>query len=148
MIALFKRKDWKTYADYMNPIVIEMLGGKDGFVKYLQEEMKFLDETDMQIYKAGKILQLLKINGQYQCIVESFMQMKMNEITISGSSYDIAISDDGVKWTFSRITESATAAQIRNIFPGLSPDLKFPRSQMLRKTLEEFMITYELKYLD
>jgi hypothetical protein len=148
MIALFKRKDWKTYADYMNPTVIEMLGGKDSFVKYLQEQMKILDEADMQIYKTGKILQLVKINGQYQCIVESFIQMKMSGMTISGSSYDIAISDHGLKWTFFRITETATTAQIKEIFPGLSPDFKLPRAQMQRKTLEEFMTTYELKYLD
>lgn len=148
MIAIFKRKDWKTYADYMNPIVIEMLGGKDGFVKYLQEQMKILDEADVQIYKVGKILQLLKINGQYQCVVESFLQMKMNGITISGSSYDIATSVDGVKWNFFRITETATSAQIKEIFPQLSPEFKLPRSKMEAKTLEEFMTTYELQYLD
>ena len=148
MIAIFKRKDWKTYADYMNPIVIEMLGGKDGFVKYLQEQMKILDEADVQIYKVGKILQLLKINGQYQCVVESFLQMKMNGMTISGSSYDIATSVDGVKWNFFRITETATSAQIKEIFPELSPEFKLPRSKMEAKTLEEFMTTYELQYLD
>ena len=147
MIAIFKRKDWKTYADYMNPIVIEMLGGKDGFVKYLQEQMKILDEADVQIYKVGKILQLLKINGQYQCVVESFLQMKMNGMTISGSSYDIATSVDGVKWNFFRITETATSAQIKEIFPELSPEFKLPRSKMEAKTLEEFMTTYELQYL-
>lgn len=148
MIAIFKRKDWKTYAAYMNPIVIEMLGGKDGFVKYLQEQMKILDEADVQIYKVGKILQLLKINGQYQCVVESFLQMKMNGMTISGSSYDIATSVDGVKWNFFRITETATSAQIKEIFPQLSPEFKLPRSKMEAKTLEEFMTTYELQYLD
>ena len=148
MIALFKRKDWKTYADYMNPIVIEMLGGKDGFIKYLQEQMKILDEADVQIYKAGKILQLVKIKDQYQCIVESFLQMKMNGMTISGSSYDIATSSDGVKWNFFRITETATSAQIKEIFPDLSPEFKLPRAQMQRNTLEEFMSTYELQYLN
>ena len=148
MIAIFKRKDWKTYAEYMNPIVIGLLGGKDGFVKYMQEQMKILDETEVQIYKAGKILQLLKIKGQYQCIVESFMQMKMNGMTISGTSYDIATSVDGVKWYFFRITETATPAQIKEIFPDLSPEFKLPRSQMQRKTLEEFMTTYELQFLD
>src|SRR4030095_6413403 len=110
-------------------------------------QMKILDEVDMQIYKTGKILQLLKIKGQYQCIVESFMQMKMNGTTISGSSYDVAISDDGVKWTFFRITETATPAQIKEIFPDLSPEFKITRSQIQPKTLEEFMTTYKVEYL-
>jgi len=110
--------------------------------------MKILDEADVQIYKAGKILQLVKIKDQYQCIVESFLQMKMNGMTISGSSYDIATSADGVKWNFFRITETATSAQIKEIFPDLSPEFKLPRAQMQRNTLEEFMSTYELQYLN
>lgn len=148
MIALFKRKDWKTYANYMNPVLIEMLGGKDGFVKYLQEQMKILDDADMQIFRTGRILQLLKIKEQYQCVVESFMQMTINGMTISGSSYDIGVSDDGIAWTFFRITETATPAQIKDLLPDLSPEFKLPRTQMQRKTLEEFMTTYNLEYLD
>jgi len=148
MIALFKRKDWKTYANYMNPVVIKMLGGKDGFVKYLQEQMEILDETDVQIFKTGKVLQLLKTKEQYQCIVESFMQMALNGTIISGSSYDVGVSDDGIAWTFFRITETATPAQIKDVIPNLSPEFKLPRPQMQRKTLEEFMTTYSLEYLD
>lgn len=149
MIALFKRRDWKTYANYMNPVVITIAGGKEGFVQILQQQMKILDNADMQIYKVGKILQLLKLKDQYQCIVESFIQMKINETVVSGSSYDIAISGDGDTWTFFRISETVTTAQIRQILPDLSPDFKFPRSQMQPgKTLEEFMSTYDLEYLN
>ena len=149
MIAIFKRRDWNSYAHYMNPVLIEMMGGKEGFVQYVQEQMKFLDMAEIQVIKAGEILQIVKVKDQYQCIAESFMQMKIEETLISGSSYDICVSKDGIAWTFLRITEDATKDQIRDLLPDLSPDLKLPRSQIkLGKTLEEYMTTYVLEYLN
>ncbi|HMK25807.1 MAG TPA: hypothetical protein VK483_07225 [Chitinophagaceae bacterium] len=149
MIAIFKRRDWKSYTNYMNPVLIEMMGGKEGFVQYFQEQMKFLDVAEIQVIKAGEVLQIVKLKDQYQCIAESFLQMKIEETIISGSSYDIGVSKDGIAWTFLRITEDATQDQIREFLPDLSPDLKLPRSQMkLGKTLEEFMASYTLEYLN
>jgi hypothetical protein len=149
MIAIFKRKDWNTYSTFMNPVLIEMMGGKDAFVLFLQEQMKVLENANVQIYKSGRILQFLKTKDQYQCIVESFMQMKIDELIVSGSSYDIGNSNDGKIWTFFRITETVTPAQIKELFPELSPEFKLPRSQMQPgKTLEEFISAYNLQYLD
>jgi hypothetical protein len=75
--------------------------------------------------------------------------MKIEETMISGSSYDIGVSKDGIAWTFLRITEDATQDQIREFLPDISPDLKLPRSQMkLGKTLEEFMASYMLEYIN
>src|SRR4051812_41810765 len=96
MVAISKRKDWNTYADYMHPIVIEMSGGKEGFIQILESQSEILDSVEM--YKVGKIFQLSKTGRQYQCIVEAFIQMKINGEVTSGSSYDIAISENGNKW--------------------------------------------------
>ena len=148
IIALFKRKDWKTYANYMNPVIIKMLGGKEEFVKTMQD-LKILDQTDIQEYKTGKILQLTKTKNEYQCIVETFMQMEMSGTLVSGSSYDIGISSDGNTWKFFRIEETITPAQIRQLLPNLNPDFKLPKTQRLMgKTLDEFMTTYVLGYLE
>jgi hypothetical protein len=147
MIAIFKRKDWKAYANYMNPTIIQLMGGKDQFVKTMQE-FKFLDEADVQVYKKGKILELAKMETEYQCIVESFMQMQVMGTLVSGSSYDIGISADGNVWTFFRIEESVTSDQIKQLFPGLNSNFKLPKAQKaLGKTLDEFMPTYALQYL-
>jgi hypothetical protein len=148
MVALFKRRDWKSYANYMNPAIIKMTGGKEGFEQLLQQQMKIFNSADTIINKPGRILQLLKAKNQYQCIFESFMQLEMGGMTVSGSSYDIGISADGKAWTFFRITEKATKDQIIQILPDLNLTLKLPRSQMQSKTLEEFMNTYKLEYLE
>lgn len=102
MVAITKRKDWNGYAEYMHPVVIRMSGGKEGFIKILKSQSEILDSV--QLYKVGKIFQLSKTGQHYQCIVEDFIQMKINGEIASGSSYDIAISEDGIKWTFFRIS--------------------------------------------
>jgi hypothetical protein len=63
MVAISKRKDWNTYADYMHPVVIEMSGGKEGFIQILESQSEILDSV--QQYKVGKIFQLSKTSGQY-----------------------------------------------------------------------------------
>jgi hypothetical protein len=147
MVAISKRKDWNAYADYMHPVVIEMSGGKEGFIQILESQPEILDSV--QLYKVGKIFQLSKTGNQYQCIVEAFIQMKINGQVASGSSYDIAISEDGKKWIFFRIPPTVTSDQIKELLPGLNPDFKFPRSQTeVGKSLDEFMAGYAVEYLD
>lgn len=147
MMALFKRKDWKAYADYMNPTIIELMGGKEQFVKTMQE-LKILDEVDVQVHKKGKILELAKMEKEYQCIVETFMQMQVTGMLVSGSSYDIGISTDGKTWTFFRIEESVTPDQIRQLLPNLNSNFKLPKAQRaMGKSLDEFMPTYVVQYL-
>ena len=147
MVAISKRKDWNAYADYMHPVIIELSGGKEGFIQVLESQSDLLDSV--QQYKVGKIFQLSKTGTQYQCIVEAFIQMKINGQVASASSYDIAISEDGRKWTFFRIPPTVTPAQIKELLPGLDPSFKFPRSQTgVGKTLDEFMVDYTLEYLE
>ena len=149
MIAIFRRRDWNSYAQYMNPVLIDMMGGKEGFVEFIQAQMKILEKADLQVYKTGDILQIVKIKDQYQCIAGSFLQMKIEETVISGSSYDIGVSEDGIGWRFLRITEDATKDHILELLPDLSPELKLPRSKMMfGKTLEELMANYVLEYLN
>ena len=147
MVAISKRKDWSAYAHYMHPVVIEMSGGKEGFIQILESQSEILDSV--QFYKVGKIFQLSKTANQYQCIVEAFIQMKINGQVAAGSSYDIAISEDGKGWMFFRIPPTVTSGQIKELLPGLNPDFKFPRSKTeVGKTLDEFMVSYTLEYLE
>lgn len=149
MVAISKRKDWNAYANYMHPALIELSGGKDGLVNLLEQQSALLDSTDIQAYKVGKIFQLSQVGGQYQCIVETFLQIKIRGKVASGTSYDIAVSGDGSSWKFFRIAPTFTKAQLKEIIPDLNPDFKFPRSQtVVGKTLDEFMKSYVVEYLD
>jgi hypothetical protein len=133
----------------MHPSVIEMIGGKEKFVTTLQQTMNALEAAKFDVFKNGRVLQIVKIKEQYQCVIESFMQMTLNGNVVSGSSYDLAFSADGDQWTFLRIDQSLTPETIKLLVPDLSPDLKLPKSQFQPgKTLDEFIKAYQLEYIN
>ena len=144
MIVHFDKKEWTKYVDYMHPKVLEMLGGKDAAAELIGTQMEALGAGGI-IFKPGKVLQLVKTKDGYQGVIESFLQITMQGMTIAGSSYDVVNSTDGSKWYFTTIDNAET---IKQMLPDLSADLKLPQKQMQPGiTLEEFMKTYEIKYL-
>jgi hypothetical protein len=111
--------------------------------------MNALEAAKFDVFKNGRVLQIVKIKEQYQCVIESFMQMTLNGNVVSGSSYDLAFSADGDQWTFLRIDQSLTPETIKLLVPDLSPDLKLPKSQFQPgKTLDEFIKAYQLEYIN
>jgi hypothetical protein len=149
LIALFKRKDWKSYANYMHPSLIKLSGGKEQFVLVLEQAMQALESVNIDSFRKGSVLQIVKVKQQYQCVMETFLQMSINGVTISGSSYDLGFSNDGENWSFLRIDQSMTPAKIKELIPDLSPELKLPKSQYQPgKTLDEFLSDYQLSYFN
>jgi kynureninase len=149
LIALFKRKDWNNYANYMHPSLIKIIGGKEKFVTVMQQAMTTLNNVSFDAFKNGRVLQIVQSDDQFQCVIESFMQMTLAGILVSGSSYDLAFSKDGEKWTFLRIDQNQTPETIKQLIPELSSDLKLPKSQFQQgKTMEEFIKGYRVEYMN
>jgi hypothetical protein len=146
MLVLFAERDWDKYADFMHPNVITIVGGREAFAGVLKSQMKMLDSAVFEEISKGQILQVVKKGNQYQCIAESFMQMQVMGMVVSGSSYDVGISEDGVKWNFTRIPEGGYVT-IKQIIPDINPLLKLPKSKMEPGiTLEEFKKDYTITY--
>lgn len=148
MLTLFKQRNWTSYAGFMHPNLVKMMGGKQAFAAALKQQMRMLDSVQLVQYKPGNIVQLIKKGNEYQCVTESFMQMKLKGENYSSVAYDIGTSVNGKKWYYTRINESGPTG-IKTIIPTLFPDLKFPNLQPQRKvTLEEFMRSYTLSFAD
>ena len=58
MVAISKRRDWNAYASYMNPVVIELSGGKEGFIQILESQSEIFDSV--QLYKSWKDISIIK----------------------------------------------------------------------------------------
>jgi hypothetical protein len=133
----------------MHPSLIKITGGKEKFVMVLEQTMKALESAQFDAFENGRVLQIVKAGGQYQCVIESFMQMRFGGVLVSGSSYDLAFSSDGNRWTFLRIDQNKTPEIIKQLIPDLSGDLKLPKSQFQQgKTLKEFKETYQIEYMN
>ena len=143
MISIFHRKDWLRYMDYMHPNVIDFGGGKTALAELIGTQMEAID-AEIIALKPSQLLQLIKTANGYQGVVASLIQMKVMGNMVSGTSYDLIMSDDGLKWSFTRIDEPQT---LKKILPDVSPEIKLPKKGMkLGVTLDEFMKTYEIQY--
>ena len=138
MISIFHRKDWLRYMDYLHPNLIELGGGKTALSEIISAQMEAAN-AEIMIFKPGKLLQLIKTETGYQGVIKSLMQMKLMGKIVSGTSYDLIMSDDGSKWNFTRIEDPQ---KLKRILPDVSPEIKLPKKGMqLDITLDEFLKT-------
>lgn len=147
MSAAFKNANWHVMARYTNKNLVNFMGGTEGYVRLVDTMMSnVLKEGRIDEYQAGNILQLVKTPDGYQCVAESFLQMTVSDIMVTGCSYNIGTSPDGRDWRFLRLEEN-TALDVKDFIPNLSPKLKLPIGQMVPGiTLNEFKKTYTIRY--
>jgi hypothetical protein len=146
MQSLFKTKDWNKYADFMHPQILMLVGNRENFINLVTQQMELLKSASVDSMKTGNVLQLLNHNGEWQCVLETFMQMTVDSTTVSMVSTNIGVSaDNGVTWKFFRVSDGNETTMIE-IVPALSPLLKIPLNQNQLTTLDVFLKEYKVKY--
>jgi uncharacterized protein YlzI (FlbEa/FlbD family) len=128
MLAAFKRNDFTTFVKYHNPGMVKMMGGEASFASFISEQMRQIPDTTIKKIEAGKILQVVRTNRDYQCIVEQITEIHTEGTKILSTTYLVGESVDGGKWwTFFDASTSARAP--KEIKPNLSPKLKIPQKK-------------------
>jgi hypothetical protein len=145
--ATFQRKDWPAFTTYMHPDLVKMLGGEKKFAGFIEQQMKSMEDATVQKSASGNVLQLLRYKNQWQCIVESYLEMTVDSTIISTVSSNIGVSfDDGKTWKFIRLS-NGNEEKMKQMFKDLSPELRAPNYKAtVGITLEELLKTYEPVY--
>mgnify|MGYP006142101037 FL=1 len=145
--ATFQRKDWNSFTNYMHPDLINMLGGKKKFAEFIEQQMKSMEDATVQKSASGSVLQLLRYKNQWQCIVESYLEMTVESTLVSSVSSNIGVSfDNGKTWKFIRLS-NGNEEKMKQLFKDLSPDLQAPFNKTaVGVTLEELLKTYQPVY--
>jgi hypothetical protein len=126
MAYAFKTKNWDLYSRYVNPAVIGQLNGKEGLKQFMEENFADLPAFAWKQYGPGKILQIVKSEGDLQTVVElkSILEWEGQKITtvshLIGQSWD-----GGLFWTFFDSEGDRESAKL--IKPDLSNALRIPR---------------------
>lgn len=141
------QKDWNSFSTHMHPTLLQMLGGKEKFVVFLEQQMKSMEEATINKTGTGNVLQLLRYNNQWQCVVESYLEMTVEATVISSVSSNLGISyDNGASWKFIRLS-NGNEEQMKKMFNDLSPDLQVPNNKTaVGVTLIELLKTYKPVY--
>jgi hypothetical protein len=145
--ATFQRKDWNAFTNYMHPDLVKMLGGKKQFAVFIEQQMKSMEDATVQKSASGNILQLLRYKNQWQCIVESYLEMTVESTLVSSVSSNIGVSfDEGKNWKFIRLS-NGNEEKMKQMFKDLSPELSAPNYKAaVGVTLEEMLKTYTPVY--
>jgi hypothetical protein len=136
MMAAFKVKDFKTFSQYMNPVIINMLGGLDSFAVFTANQMKDISDTAVKLMQPGRILQIVTTSTDLQCVVEQHMVMELSGFRFASTSHLVGESlDKGKTWTFFDAADGGMAGA-KDIKPNISPKLKIPKKRQALKDLD------------
>ena len=133
MSQAFLKGDLDTFANYADPVMIKVAGGKKQLIEVLKKSIAQMQaegarivsssvEAPPDIVKAGDQLQALLPQKQVLELLD-----KNGELHANGHLLGIS-RDGGKSWTFIDAS-SVSAEQIRQILPTLSAKLKLPGRQ-------------------
>lgn len=124
----FKNKNWEVFTRYSNPALIGSLGGIKEFINYMAIMFAPIPDSAWKLYQPGKILQVIKTEGDLQTVIELKSVLQWEGRRISTVSHLIGQSwDGGLFWTFFDSEGDRTAALL--IKPDLDDKLVIPRKK-------------------
>lgn len=141
----FLKSDWNGFVNYMHPDLIKLAGGKEKLTQGIKSQMSSMGNGTIDTIGSGNVLQIVNHKGQWQCIVESFLQMTIDSRTVTVISGNIGVSDDGQSWKFIRVS-TGKEGNIVQMFPSLSPQLRPPYNKTFLKNVREALKTYTPSY--
>ena len=141
MQTSFMKSDWEVFVNYMHPEIIKLSGGKEKLTTLVKGQMNALNNATIDTIGSGNVLQLINFNGQWQCVVESFLQMTIESKTVTVISSNIGVSDDGKSWKFIRVATGKEGTMVK-MFSSLSSELKPPLNKTLLTTAIEAFKNY------
>jgi hypothetical protein len=130
MISAIISNDFETFADFMYPKLIELLGGRDKFIDFTRNEMGRTETAGVSIldYKVKKPIQVLRLKNQIFAVLPTNIKMKMSDREIFMAGSMVAISDDnGKNWTFIRVE---TKEAVRPLIPNVIDKLRIPKQKI------------------
>lgn len=124
----FLHKNWDVFARYTYPALIGSLGGVSEFKKYMSEKLDEVPDSSFKMYAPGKILQVVKTEGDLQTVIELKSIISYHGIRTTTTSHLIGQSwDGGLFWTFFDSEGDRPTALL--IKPDLSDKIIIPQKK-------------------
>ena len=125
-VTAFKKKNWEMFTLYNNPAMVGTIGGKAEFMKYVEMMFSQIPDSSWKLYETGKILQVIKTDGDLQTVIELKSIIEWEGRRITTISHLIGQSwNGGMFWTFFDNDGDRISAQL--IKPDLSDQLIIPK---------------------
>jgi hypothetical protein len=111
------------------------MGGKQEFTNYVSGMFSQLPDSAWKKYEPGKILQVIKTDGDFQAVIELNSLLEWEGTRYTTSSPLVAESwDGGMFWTFFDSQGDMTAT--KTVKPNLDPAINIPSRSEKREPLK------------
>lgn len=130
----FKTKNWELFTRYNHPALIGSLGGTKEFMNYMAMMFASIPDSAWKLYEPGKILQVIKTEGDLQTVIELKSVLNWEGRRITSITHLIGQSwDGGLFWTFFDSEGDRAAALV--IKPDLSDKLIIPPKKEITESV-------------
>ncbi len=128
MNQAFLAKDYETFATFVNPKLIEVMGGKQRFLSVTREGMKGIESEGWVLtgITFEKPFKLIYTDKEIQTVLTQNMKGNIPGGKITVKSYLIATSNNGGKNWYFFDTDGKSLKTLTLAFPNLSSQLYIP----------------------
>ncbi|HEX9512409.1 MAG TPA: hypothetical protein VF939_18080 [Puia sp.] len=124
-------QSWTVYADLAPLSVIKFYGGKDGYIEHVKTNRQRTHSTQDEDYPELKIMSLMTVNDQWQCLVRISRFFHKDEKKFHQVTYFLGQSkDEGETWKLFDLSFNKIA-NIIYIFPEVFGDMAIPEPSIL-----------------
>jgi hypothetical protein len=128
MGSAFMKNDFNNFVKYMHPNIIDFAGGKEK-MKQGMDSVSMAMKTfgvSFKRYWIGSPGQIINYNNQLQAVlpISTTMKTLLGDL-VAETSMIVISNDNGKNWWFID-TNVYKADKIKNVLPGLSPQLVIP----------------------
>jgi hypothetical protein len=131
MGQLFISGDYKAFAHYTYPKILQMMGGADKMAEVLNKTTANM-KTQGMVFSSITFdapSKVVKSGNELQATIAQHTEIKLTQGRIVTTSTLIAISaDNGNNWTFVD-TSNKDISTLRKVLPNLSPSITLPPPQ-------------------
>jgi hypothetical protein len=133
MSASFIKAEYKTFVKFTYPRVVEMMGGEEKMISYLQKGIQQMN-NDGCTFKSIDVeitTKLVRAGKEIHTLVSQSIIMTVPNGTLTANSYLLAISQNGGRdWYFVDTAPFDDLKKLTAVFPHYNYELKIPEKQL------------------
>ncbi|HYV93672.1 MAG TPA: hypothetical protein VE978_17995, partial [Chitinophagales bacterium] len=131
MAQLLLKKDFKSFAKFTHPKIVEMMGGEQKMIEGMEKDLKEMESqgTGFLNVTIGEPSKVIVVNNELQSTVPQTIEMKVPNGRLVAKSTLIAISTDNGKTWYFIDTSGKDIQAMKKIFPNLSEELVISEKQ-------------------
>lgn len=126
MVQAFLKKDFEKFSTYTYPKIIELFGGKEKYIQFLEQLMSGPDAPVFLKFSIGEPSKIIDTGNELQVIVPQTSEIQLPDGILVSNSSLIALSEDNGKHWYFIDTSVNGLEKIRSQFTNLSKDLVVP----------------------